>query len=68
MQKLMMMKQELAAAEERLKHSKGLVKTQQGLTDYSQDFFGKPAFLTVSGQLNAEIYATALSDVYTFGR
>ncbi|CAI0413269.1 unnamed protein product [Linum tenue] len=32
-----------------------------------QDFFGKPAFLTVSGQLNAETYATALSDVYTFG-
>lgn len=28
-----------------------------------QDFFGKPAFLTVSGQLNAETYATALSDV-----
>jgi len=35
--------------------------------DYSQDFFGKPTFLTVSGQLNAEIYACSLSDVYTFG-
>lgn len=35
--------------------------------DYSKDFFGKPAFLTVSGQLNGEIYATALSDIYTFG-
>lgn len=66
-QLLMSMKQELVAAEERLKHGKGLVKTQQGLTDYAQDFFGKPTFLTVSGQLNAEIYATALSDVYTFG-
>ncbi|KAF8412424.1 hypothetical protein HHK36_000388 [Tetracentron sinense] len=33
----------------------------------AEDFFGKPAFLTVSGQLNAETYATALSDVYTFG-
>ena len=64
----MTIKQELAQAEERLKHGKGLVKTQQGLTDYGQDFFGKPTFLTVSGQLNAEIYATALSDVYTFGR
>lgn len=42
-------------------------KTQKGLIDWSQDFFGKPAFLTVSGQLNAETYATALSDVYTFG-
>ena len=36
-------------------------------TDYSVDFFGKPAYLTVSGQLNAETYATALGDVYTFG-
>jgi asparaginyl-tRNA synthetase len=35
--------------------------------DYSQDFFGRPAYLTVSGQLNAEIYATALDRVYTFG-
>lgn len=42
-------------------------KTEEGLIDWSQDFFGKPAFLTVSGQLNAETYATALSDVYTFG-
>ncbi|MBA0857690.1 hypothetical protein Goshw_015670 [Gossypium schwendimanii] len=41
--------------------------TKNGLIDWSQDFFGKPAFLTVSGQLNAETYATALSDVYTFG-
>ncbi|MFQ6026987.1 MAG: asparagine--tRNA ligase [Dehalococcoidia bacterium] len=35
--------------------------------DQSQDFFGKPTFLTVSGQLEAEIFALALSDVYTFG-
>jgi asparaginyl-tRNA synthetase len=35
--------------------------------DYSKDFFGKKAFLTVSGQLEAETYATALSRVYTFG-
>lgn len=41
--------------------------TKDGLLDWSQDFFGRPAYLTVSGQLNAEIYATALSDVYTFG-
>lgn len=38
-----------------------------GKPDYSQDFFGKPAFLTVSGQLEAEIMATAFSNVYTFG-
>ncbi|MBF8263997.1 MAG: asns: asparagine--trna ligase [Parachlamydiales bacterium] len=35
--------------------------------DYSKDFFGKPAFLTVSGQLEGEIVACALSDIYTFG-
>jgi asparaginyl-tRNA synthetase len=35
--------------------------------DYSRDFFGEPAFLTVSGQLNAEMYACAMGDVYTFG-
>ncbi|CAN6579454.1 unnamed protein product [Malus baccata var. baccata] len=45
----------------------GIPKSKDGLVDWSQDFFGKPAFLTVSGQLNAETYATALSDVYTFG-
>jgi asparaginyl-tRNA synthetase len=35
--------------------------------DFSQDFFGRPAFLTVSGQLEAEIFACALGKVYTFG-
>ena len=35
--------------------------------DFSQDFFGKPANLTVSGQLNAECFALAFADVYTFG-
>jgi asparaginyl-tRNA synthetase len=38
-----------------------------GRVDYSQDFFGRSAFLTVSGQLEGEIYATALSKIYTFG-
>ena len=42
-------------------------KTPSGQVDFSKDFFGCPAFLTVSGQLNAEAYACALSDVYTFG-
>ncbi|XP_078448139.1 class II aminoacyl-tRNA and biotin synthetases superfamily protein [Wolffia australiana] len=42
-------------------------QTKDGKVDWSQDFFGKPTFLTVSGQLNGETYATALSDVYTFG-
>merc|ERR1711871_303034 len=35
--------------------------------DYGEDFFGKPAYLTVSGQLAAETYACAMGDVYTFG-
>ncbi len=39
----------------------------QGKVDYTKDFFGKKANLTVSGQLEAEIYATALKNVYTFG-
>ena len=38
-----------------------------GAVDYGKDFFGKPSYLTVSGQLNAEIYACAMRDVYTFG-
>lgn len=35
--------------------------------DFGEDFFGKPAYLTVSGQLSAETYACAMGDVYTFG-
>lgn len=42
-------------------------KTKEGAVDYSQDFFGKETSLTVSGQLNAETYAQAFRDVYTFG-
>ncbi len=38
-----------------------------GAINVEEDFFGKPAYLTVSGQLEAEIFALALSDVYTFG-
>ncbi len=44
-----------------------LPKTDQGEVDYSQDFFGKPAYLTVSGQLQAEVMAMAFQNVYTFG-
>ena len=39
----------------------------EGKVDYTRDFFGKPAFLTVSGQLQAETFACALGKVYTFG-
>lgn len=42
-------------------------KTDAGKVDFDKDFFAREAFLTVSGQLNAESYALALSKVYTFG-
>ncbi|MCK4499401.1 asparagine--tRNA ligase [Candidatus Babeliales bacterium] len=44
-----------------------LPRTSTGKIDNSKDFFGKPAFLTVSGQLNVEAYTCALGDTYTFG-
>ena len=44
-----------------------LPRTDAGAVDFSQDFFGKESFLTVSGQLNVETYCMALSKVYTFG-
>ena len=44
-----------------------LPRTAQGKIDFSQDFFGRETFLTVSGQLNVETYCMALSKVYTFG-
>ncbi len=42
-------------------------KNQEGKIDFAQDFFGKQAYLTVSGQLNVETYCMAMSKVYTFG-
>ena len=44
-----------------------LPRDKEGAVDFSRDFFGKETFLTVSGQLNAEAYALAMSKVYTFG-
>ncbi|GAB2519918.1 asparagine--tRNA ligase [Lysobacter humi (ex Lee et al. 2017)] len=44
-----------------------LPRDKAGKVDFSRDFFGKEAFLTVSGQLNVEAYCLALSKVYTFG-
>lgn len=46
---------------------KNLPTTDDGNVDFSKDFFGKPAHLTVSGQLNIESYATAFRNTYTFG-
>ena len=42
-------------------------KTEDNKVDYSKDFFGKKAYLTVSGQLEGETYALALKNIYTFG-
>jgi len=51
-----------------LKALKDLPRTPNtDLPDYSKDFFGKPSYLTVSGQLEGEIYACAMSQIYTFG-
>ena len=44
-----------------------LPRGEDGRTDFSEDFFGKAAYLTVSGQLSGETYACALGDIYTFG-
>jgi asparaginyl-tRNA synthetase len=44
-----------------------LPRNDQGAVDFTQDFFGRETFLTVSGQLNVETYCMALSKVYTFG-
>jgi asparaginyl-tRNA synthetase len=46
---------------------KNIPRTENQAVDYSQDFFAKPTFLTVSGQLEAEVMAMAFSNVYTFG-
>jgi asparaginyl-tRNA synthetase len=42
-------------------------RTDKGEVDWDKDFFGKPAYLTVSGQLNGEAFALGMSDIYTFG-
>ena len=50
-----------------LQQPQAIPRNEQGVVDFRQDFFGRPAYLTVSGQLEAEIMAMALSKVYTFG-
>ncbi len=46
---------------------KNIPLTEDGKVDFTQDFFGKPTNLTVSGQLNGETYAMAFRNIYTFG-
>ncbi|KAJ8635981.1 hypothetical protein MRB53_010248 [Persea americana] len=59
-------KENLSKLEERSKLKAGLLE-KDGKIDYSRDFFARQAFLTVSGQLQVETYACAVSSVYTFG-
>lgn len=61
-------KAQVRDAEQKVSAASGLPKDSSGSPDYSEDFFGRNAFLAVSGQLNAEAYACALTDVYTFGK
>ena len=66
--KLLELKDALKLAEASGVSVGGLARTANGSDiDYSKDFFSRPTFLTVSGQLQAEIYACALTSVYTFG-
>lgn len=59
-------KENILKLEERSKLQPGIPK-KDGKIDYTRDFFARQAFLTVSGQLQVESYACALSSVYTFG-
>ena len=61
------LKSAAAKLEEQLLTVGGLKRLPDGTVDYSEDFFSAKAFLTCSGQLQAEIYACAMSSVYTFG-
>lgn len=65
--KLLQLKESLTVMEEKARVIGGIQRKEDGTIDYSKDFFGKPSYLTVSGQLNGEYYACALSNVYTFG-
>jgi asparaginyl-tRNA synthetase len=60
-------KENLVKLEERSKLKPGIPKKDGKIIDYTQDFFARQAFFTVSGQLQVESYACALSSVYTFG-
>ncbi|EIE23345.1 asparaginyl-tRNA synthetase, partial [Coccomyxa subellipsoidea C-169] len=69
--KLQKAKAALAAKKERAELQArmvgGIERLPDGRIDYTGDFFARPSYLTVSGQMNAEYYACALSNVYTFG-
>lgn len=60
-------KEDAAQVEAQASLKPGLPKKEGGEVDYTADFFARQAFLTVSGQLQVETFACALSNVYTFG-
>jgi asparaginyl-tRNA synthetase len=64
---LMELKQQVEKAKHRQQHPDGFKRTKDGLIDYNEDFFGLKSFLCVSGQLQGEAYACAMSKIYTFG-
>lgn len=64
---LVALKDELARLELRARQKPGIPRTDTGAIDYGADFFARAAYLTVSGQLQVETYACALTSVYTFG-
>lgn len=66
-QELLQAKEQLGEAEGRVAAARGLPLKPEGGVDYKTDFFGRPTYLTVSGQLNGEMYACAMGDIYTFG-
>ncbi|GBF89590.1 asparaginyl-tRNA synthetase [Raphidocelis subcapitata] len=63
---LLALKEKLAAMEAAAGAGQ-LPRRSDGAVDYGRDFFGEKTFLTVSGQLNGEMYACAMGDIYTFG-
>jgi asparaginyl-tRNA synthetase len=65
--RLLQMKKSLEELEEKTRIVNGIQYKEDGSVDYSKDFFGRKSYLTVSGQLNGEYYACALSNIYTFG-
>jgi asparaginyl-tRNA synthetase len=65
--KLKEVKEELVKVEESARMVGGIKRTATGEIDYHEDFFSRPSYLTVSGQLQGEFYACALSNIYTFG-
>ena len=64
---MLKLKNELAEMETAARKIGGIFRDENGKIDYAHDFFSEPTFLTVSGQLNVETYACAMTSVYTFG-